>query len=220
MTIKVVIADDQALVRLGFRVIIDSAPDMQVVGEAPDGAQAVRVARAERADVVLMDIRMPDVDGLAATQQISSDDSLAGIKVLIVTTFEQDEYVFEALRAGASGFLSKAVEPDDLLDAVRLVAAGEALLSPAATRALIGTFLAAPTAPAAGGEDRLRDLTERERQVSALVAEGLSNQEIADRLYISPLTVKTHVNRAILKLGLRDRAQLVVLAYQTGLAHP
>lgn len=218
MTIRVLIADDQALIRAGFRVLVDGADDLVVVGEAADGEAAVTLARSTRADVVLMDIRMPGVDGLEATRRISADEDLAGVKVLILTTFELDEYVYLALRAGASGFLGKGVDPDDLLDAIRLVAAGEALLSPAATRSLIATFLTQPSRVAAAGAARqLEQLTGREREIVALVAEGLTNDEIADRLVISPMTVKTHVNRSMTKLDLRDRAQLVVAAYQSGL---
>ncbi|MDR3360117.1 MAG: response regulator transcription factor [Bifidobacteriaceae bacterium] len=218
MTIRVLIADDQTLIRAGFRVLVDSAEDLVVVGEAADGEQALALARSERADVVLMDIRMPGLDGLEATRRISADKDLAGVKVLVLTTFDLDEYVYLALRAGASGFLGKSVDPDDLLDAIRLVAAGEALLSPLATRALITAFLAQPSrVAAAGAADRLERLTEREREIVALVAEGLSNDQIAARLVISPMTVKTHVNRAMTKLDLRDRAQLVVAAYQSGL---
>ena len=218
MTIRVVIADDQALIRAGFRVLVDGADDLEVVAEASDGAQAVALARSERADVVLMDIRMPVLDGLEATRRISADEDLAGVKVLILTTFELDEYVYLALRAGASGFLGKSVDADDLLDAIRLVAAGEALLSPAATRSLITTFLAQPNRVAtAGAPLQLQQLTEREREIVALVAGGLTNDEIAGRLFISPMTVKTHVNRSMTKLDLRDRAQLVVAAYQSGL---
>jgi DNA-binding NarL/FixJ family response regulator len=218
VTIRVVIADDQALIRAGFRVLVDSADDLSVVGEAPDGAAAVELARSTRADVVLMDIRMPGVDGLEATRQISADEDLDGVKVLVLTTFELDEYVFEALRAGASGFLSKGVDPDDLLAAIRLVAAGEALLSPAATRSLITTFLAQPSRiSSAATPVQLEHLTDREREIVALVAQGQTNDEIAERLVISPMTVKTHVNRSMVKLQLRDRAQLVVAAYQSGL---
>lgn len=218
MTIRVLIADDQALIRAGFRVLVDGADDLVVVGEAADGEQAVALAKSERADVVLMDIRMPGIDGLEATRRISADEDLAGVKVLVLTTFELDEYVYLALRAGASGFLGKSVDPGDLLDAIRLVAAGEALLSPAATRSLIRTFLAQPSRlSAAGAPAQLEQLTEREREIVALVAEGLTNDEIATRLFISPMTVKTHVNRSMTKLDLRDRAQLVVAAYQSGL---
>lgn len=218
MTIRVLIADDQVLIRAGFRVLVDGADDLVVVAEASDGEEAVALAKSERADVVLMDIRMPGLDGLEATRRISADEDLAGVKVLVLTTFELDEYVYLALRAGASGFLGKSVDPDDLLDAIRLVAAGEALLSPAATRSLIETFLAQPSRMAsAGAPSTLDRLTEREREILALVAEGLTNDEIAERLVISPMTVKTHVNRSMTKLDLRDRAQLVVAAYQSGL---
>ncbi|MER7460786.1 response regulator transcription factor [Micromonospora sp. NPDC126480] len=217
MTIRVLLADDQALIRAGFRVLIDSAPDLTVVGEAATGREAVDLARATRADVVLMDIRMPGLDGLAATEQITADEDLAGVKVLILTTFEIDEHVFRALRAGASGFLGKGVEPSELLDAIRTVAAGEALLSPKATRGLIARFLAQPEPNPQASPERLRALTDREREVVALVATGLSNEQIAERLVVSPLTAKTHVNRAMMKLGTRDRAQLVAVAYQSGL---
>jgi DNA-binding NarL/FixJ family response regulator len=218
VTVRVLIADDQALIRAGFRVLVDGADDLTVVGEASNGDEAVALAKSERADVVLMDIRMPGVDGLEATRRISADEDLAGVKVLVLTTFELDEYVYLALRAGASGFLGKGVEPDDLLDAIRLVAAGESLLSPAATRSLISSFLSQPSrVSSAGVPTQLGRLTEREREIVALVAEGLTNDEIADRLVISPLTVKTHVNRSMAKLELRDRAQLVVAAYQSGL---
>ncbi|HTF46464.1 MAG TPA: response regulator transcription factor [Pseudonocardia sp.] len=219
------LADDQALIRAGFRVLINSAPDLEVVGEAANGSDAVELARTARADVVLMDIRMPGTDGLAATRRITQDDDLAGVKVLVLSTFEIDEYVFEALRAGASGFLGKGVEPDQLIAAIRLVAAGEALLSPTATRTLIAHFLADPNRADPNGARavnhvQLADLTTRERQITAMVATGLSNGEIAEQLTVSPLTVKTHVNRAMAKLGARDRAQLVVIAYQSGLASP
>ncbi|WBC16539.1 response regulator transcription factor [Micromonospora sp. WMMA1998] len=217
MTVRVLLADDQTLIRAGFRALIDSAPDLSVVGEAATGREAVVQARATRADVLLMDIRMPDLDGLAATRQITADEDLAGVRVLILTTFEVDEYVFEALRAGASGFLGKGVEPVELLDAIRTVAAGEALLSPKATRGLIARFLAQPDPEPRATPERLRVLTEREREVVALVAAGLSNEQIAQRLVVSPLTAKTHVNRAMAKLDARDRAQLVVIAYQSGL---
>ncbi|MEV0003714.1 response regulator transcription factor [Micromonospora sp. NPDC050980] len=217
MSVRVLLADDQTLIRAGFRALVDSAPDLSVVGEAATGREAVAQARATRADVVLMDIRMPDLDGLAATREITADEDLAGVRVLILTTFEVDEYVFEALRAGASGFLGKGVEPVELLDAIRTVAAGDALLSPKATRGLIARFLAQPEARPGATPERLRVLTEREREVVALVATGLSNEQIAQRLVVSPLTAKTHVNRAMAKLDARDRAQLVVLAYQSGL---
>jgi DNA-binding NarL/FixJ family response regulator len=220
MTIRVLLADDQTLIRAGFKVLVDSASDLEVVGEATTGREAVALARSLRADVVLMDIRMPDMDGIEATRLITADEDLAGVRVLILTTFEIDENVLRALRAGASGFLSKGVEPADLLDAIRLVAAGEALLSPKATRSLIARFLDQPEPGARPAPARLDVLTDREREVLALVAAGLSNDEIAERLYVSPLTAKTHVNRAMTKLGARDRAQLVVIAYQSGLVRP
>ncbi|MFF7444883.1 MULTISPECIES: response regulator [unclassified Streptomyces] len=224
MTIRVLLADDQALLRSAFRVLVDSEPDMEVVGEASDGAEAVRLARQERADVVLMDIRMPGTDGLAATRMISEDPSLAQVRVVILTTFEVDDYVVQSLRAGASGFLGKGSEPEELLSAIRIAAGGEALLSPAATKGLIARFLAqgdgadenADPARAA----QLDALTVREREVLVQVAGGHSNDEIAERLEVSPLTVKTHVNRAMAKLGARDRAQLVVIAYESGLVRP
>jgi DNA-binding NarL/FixJ family response regulator len=214
--IRVLLADDQALIRAGFHVLVDAADDLQVVGEAADGRQAVDLARRERADVVLMDIRMPGVDGLEATRRISADEDLAGVKVIILTTFEADEYVYQALRAGASGFLVKDTEPADLLQAVRVVARGDALLSPSVTRRLITDR---PERPAATGKI-LASLTDREREVMTLVAEGLSNDEIAARLFLSPLTAKTHVSRIMTKLGARDRAQVVVMAYETGLVTP
>ncbi|MBM4794596.1 response regulator transcription factor [Streptomyces sioyaensis] len=221
MAIRVLLADDQALLRGTFRMLIDSAPDMEVVGEAATGREAVDLARSHRADLVLMDIRMPDLDGLTATRLISEDEDLAGVKVLVLTTFENDEYVAEALRAGASGFLGKGINPDELLDAVRVVAAGDSLLSPTATKALIARFLAQPAPPPGrAAAPQLAALTPREREVVALVAAGLSNDEIAERLFVTPLTAKTHANRAMTKLGARDRAQLVVIAYQTGLARP
>jgi DNA-binding NarL/FixJ family response regulator len=217
VTIRVLIADDQALIRAGFRVLIDSAPDLEVVGEAATGRAAVELARSTRADVVVMDVRMPDLDGLEATRAICADENLAGVKVLMVTTFEIDEYVVEALRAGASGFVGKGVEPAELLSAIRTVALGDALLSARATRGLITTFLAQPTGARGATPAELAVLTEREREVVVLVALGLSNDDIAERLFVSPLTAKTHVNRAMTKLGARDRAQLVVTAYQSGL---
>lgn len=223
-TIRVLLADDQALLRSAFRVLVDSEPDMEVVGEASDGAEAVRLAKEERADVVLMDIRMPGTDGFAATRMISADPSLAHVRVVILTTFEVDDYVVQSLRAGASGFLGKGSEPEELLSAIRVVAAGEALLSPLATKGLIARFLAQGGAadddrdPARA--ERLEALTVREREVLVQVAGGLSNDEIAERLEVSPLTVKTHVNRAMSKLGARDRAQLVVIAYESGLVRP
>lgn len=220
MTTRVLLADDQALIRAGFKVLIDSAPDLEVVGEAATGREAIDRARSSRADVILMDIRMPDLDGLEATRQITVDEDLAGVRVLILTTFEVDEYVVSALRAGASGFLSKGVEPGELLEAIRVVARGDALLSPKATRSLIARFLSQPEPGPLPAPAQLDGLTEREREILALVAVGLSNDEIAERLYLSPLTAKTHVNRAMTKLGARDRAQLVVIAYQSGLVRP
>jgi DNA-binding NarL/FixJ family response regulator len=219
MTIRVLLADDQPLVRSGFAVFIDAAPDMAVVGQAATGREAVELARSSRADVVVMDVRMPDLDGLAATRLITADPDLSGVRVLVLTTFEVDEYVFEALRSGASGFLGKSAEVDELLEAVRTVHRGDSLLSPAATKALIARFLAQPTgyAPTAGA---LASLTEREREVLALVGAGLTNEQIAAHLVVSPHTAKTHVNRAMTKLGARDRAQLVIHAYETGLVQP
>lgn len=217
--IRVILADDQALVRAGFRVLLSAADDIEIAGEAGDGEAAISLARTARADVVLMDIRMPGMDGLEATRQIAAAPDLAGLRVLILTTFEADEYVFEALRAGASGFLVKDTEPDSLIDAVRVVAGGEALLSPSVTRRLIasiaGRGAARPIDRAA-----LSTLTDREREVLALVGTGMSNDEIAAALYMSPLTAKTHVSRTMSKLGARDRAQLVVVAYETGLVTP
>jgi len=201
-------------------VLVNSAPGLEVVAEAGNGRQAVELARSERADVVLMDIRMPELDGLSATREIVADESLAGVKVLILTTFEVDEYVFEAIRAGASGFLGKSVEPAELINGIRLVAQGDALLSPKAVRGLMNRFLAQAEIGEATGTAQLDVLTAREREVVGLVALGLSNEEIAERLVLSPLTAKTHVNRAMMKLDARDRAQLVVIAYQTGLVRP
>ena len=218
MTIGVVIADDQALVRGGFRVLVDTADGMEVLGEASDGAEAVALARVHHPDVVLMDVRMPVLDGIEATRQIKQDNGTAGVKVLILTTFDLDEYVYSALRAGASGFLLKDTTPEKLLDAIRVVASDEALLAPTVTRRLIEAFTArlgelAFVAPAA-----LDALTDREREVLREVARGLSNTEIAERLHMSPATAKTHVSRLLMKLTARDRAQLVVIAYETGLA--
>jgi len=220
VTIRVIVADDQPLLRTGFRALIAAAPDLEVVGEAGDGREAVRLARAAQADVVLMDIRMPVLDGIAATRLITRDEDLAGVRVLILTTFEIDEYVFEALRAGASGFLGKSAEADELLNAIRTVSRGDALLSPVATRSLIARFLATPSAPPMDEAARrdLAALTDRERELTMLVATGLSNDEIAARLVLSPATVKTHVNRSMAKVGARDRAQLVVFAHRCGLA--
>jgi DNA-binding NarL/FixJ family response regulator len=215
--IRVLLADDQDLVRAGFRALLDAQDDIEVVGEAGDGDEAVQLTRRHRPDIVLMDIRMPGTDGLAATRTIA-DDRLAEVRIIILTTFELDEYVFEAIRAGASGFIVKHTKPAELLRAVRTVAAGDALLSPSVTRRLIREFAArtrdAPRSPA------LDALTEREREVMALVAEGLTNDEIAQRLVVSKLTAKTHVSRAMVKLGARDRIQLVVFAYQSGLVRP
>ncbi|MFF7454401.1 response regulator [Kitasatospora sp. NPDC008115] len=219
MTIRVLLADDQALLRGAFRVLIDAEDDMEVVGEAADGREAVDLAKATRPDVVLMDIRMPGVDGLSATSAICGDPDLTGTRVLILTTFEIDEYVAQALRAGAGGFLGKDAEPTELLAALRRVAAGDPLLSPAATRAVIDQLLARPEpdqGPAAAPE-RLAALTAREREVMAMAATGLSNEEIAARMFVSPFTIRTHIHRAMAKLDARDRAQLVALAYQTGL---
>jgi DNA-binding NarL/FixJ family response regulator len=217
MTIRVLLADDQPLLRGGFRVLIDSQPDLEVVGEAADGHEAVALARTTQADVVLMDIRMPGLDGLAATRLITEDEDLAGVRVLILTTFEIDEYVFRALRYGASGFLGKSAQPSELLAAIRTVSRGEALLSPVATRTLVARFLSFPEHTDLPQPERLAALTRREREIVALVAAGLSNDEIAAYLVVSPATAKTHVNRAMVKLGARDRAQLVVIAYQSGL---
>jgi DNA-binding NarL/FixJ family response regulator len=237
--IRVLLADDQALIRAGFRVLVEAAGDVEVVGEAVNGEQAIALARTERPDVILMDIRMPEVDGLEATRRIAADADLAAVKVVILTTFETDEYVYQALQAGASGFLVKDAEPEDLIRAIRVVARGDALLSPSVTRRLIATF--ARRGSAAGqraGPDRhppgpgavpgpvtdrgrtLSRITEREREVLSLVAAGLSNDEIATRLYLSPLTTKTHVSHIMTKLDARDRAQLVVIAYESGLVIP
>jgi DNA-binding NarL/FixJ family response regulator len=220
--ITVALADDQALVRAGFRALLDSEDDIAVVAEAADGEEAVELATRHRPDVVLMDVRMPRTDGLRATARLTADPRLGGTRVIVLTTFELDEYVFGALRAGAAGFLLKDVEPAELVDAVRTVAAGDALLSPRHIRRLIEAFVEqADSAPGGAEEDgRLEGLTAREREVLALVGEGLSNAEIADRLVLSPLTAKTHVARLFMKLGARDRAQLVVLAYETGLVVP
>ncbi len=217
--IRVLLADDQALVRAGFAALLDAQDGIEVVGQAADGAVAIRLVRELNPDVVLMDIRMPGLDGLQATREIADDGRLAGVRVVILTTFELDEYVFEALRAGASGFIAKDIEPAELLHAVRVVAAGEALLSPFATRRLIAEFVAGPQRPEPlrAPPTALSSLTEREREVLALVAAGRSNEEIAAELSITASTAKTHVSRAMAKLGARDRAQLVVIAYETGL---
>jgi DNA-binding NarL/FixJ family response regulator len=213
---RVLIADDQDLVRLGLRTLLDSEDDLTVVGEAADGLRAVELAHQLRPDVVLMDIRMPGIDGIEATRRIAADPELAGTRVVVLTTFELDEYVFDAIRYGASGFLIKDTKPAELLRAVRVVAGGEALLSPSVTRRLVGEF--ARRAPrATRPHPQLGTLTDRERQIVGLVGEGLSNEEIAERLVVSPATARTHVSRAMVKLGARDRAQLVVFAYQSGL---
>ncbi len=216
MTIRVVLVDDQALIRAGFKAIINSAPDLEVVGEADDGAGAEDVIRETRADVVLMDIRMPGRDGIATTRAITRDEDLAGVRVIVLTTFELDEYVVAAMGAGASGFLDKGVDPSVLLDAIRVVAAGDALLTPKATRALLASLGDEPAAVQVD-EETVKHLTAREREVVGLVGQGLSNDEIAEQLFLSPLTAKTHVSRAMTKLHARDRAQLVVIALKTGL---
>jgi len=216
--IRVLLADDQALVRAGFRSLLDAQEDIEVVGEAADGEEAVRLAAELAPNIVLMDIRMPGMDGLAATRRIAADPGLAEVRVVILTTFGLDEYVFEAIRSGASGFLVKDTEPDELLQAVRVVAGGDALLSPSITRRLIEEFAAHAKEPQP--TEGLEQLTAREREVMALVAAGLSNDEIAQRLFVSPATAKTHVSRAMVKLGARDRAQLVVIAYESGLVRP
>jgi DNA-binding NarL/FixJ family response regulator len=215
----VLLADDQNLVRAGLRVLLERGGDVEVVGEATNGVEAVELARSRRPDVVLMDIRMPLMDGLEATRRIVSDELLAGIRVVVLTTFELDEYVFEALRGGASGFLLKDVDPESLRQAVRVAAGGDALLSPSITRRLISEFATRPARPAADPA-RLAALTDREREVLALVGAGLSNEEIGERLFMSPATAKTHVSRAMTRLSARDRAQLVVVAYESGLVTP
>jgi DNA-binding NarL/FixJ family response regulator len=218
VTVRVLVADDQGLVRAGFVALLDAQDGIEVVGEAEDGEQALALARRLVPDVVLMDIRMPKLDGLAATRAIAADPPLAGVRVVVLTTFELDEYVFEALRAGATGFLVKHTEPSELVRAVRVAAAGEALLSPSVTRRLVAEF-ASRTRPAPA-TNALDPLTEREREVLALVAEGMTNDEIAGQLFMSPATSRTHVSRILTKLGARDRSQLVVLAYEAGLVRP
>ena len=216
--IRVLLADDQALVRAGFRALLDAQTDIAVTGEAADGADAVRLAAELEPDVVLMDIRMPRRDGLEATRELTADPRLTAVRIIILTTFELDEYVFDAIRAGASGFLVKDTQPADLIEAVRIVAAGEALLSPRVTRRLIAEFAARAKDPPPS--DALAELTDREREVMALAAAGMSNDEIAAQLVVSPATAKTHVSRAMMKVGARDRAQLVVTAYESGLVRP
>ncbi len=216
MTISVAIADDQALVRMGLRVLVESEDDLVLAGEAENGREAVALVRASRPDVVLMDIRMPLLDGIGALREISRDDALATVRVVMLTTFELDEYVFEALQAGAAGFLIKDSEPSDMLRAIRLAAAGESLLSPSVTRRVIDSF-SSRSGVVRRTHPHLKSLTDRENEVLALIGEGLNNEEIAQRLFVSPATARTHVSRAMVKLGARDRAQMVVIAYQSGL---
>jgi len=216
--IRVLLADDQALVRAGFHALLSAQEGIEVVGEAADGREAVELARELRPEVILMDIRMPVLDGLAATREIAGDRRLDSVRIVILTTFELDEYVFEAIRSGAAGFLVKDTKPAQLIEAVRVVADGEALLSPSVTRRLIGEFAARAKEPPSS--TTLEELTDREREVMALAGAGLSNEQIASKLVVSVATAKTHVSRAMVKLGARDRAQLVVLAYETGLVRP
>ena len=216
--IRVLLADDQELVRAGFQALLDAQDEIDVIGAAADGREAVDLARKLKPDVVLMDIRMPVLDGLQATQEIASDAKLNSVRIVILTTFELDEYVFDAIRAGAAGFLVKDTKPADLIEAVRVVASGDALLSPSVTRTLIAEFAARAKRPPSSAA--LDELTDREREVMALAAGGLSNEQIAQRLIVSVATAKTHISRAMVKLGVRDRAQLVVLAYETGLVRP
>lgn len=217
MTIRVVVADDQALVRAGFGVLVNSAHDLEVVGEASNGGEALAVVLATQPDVVMLDVRMPVMDGLEAARRISASTSGSATKILMLTTFDLDEYVFEALRAGASGFLLKDTPPEDLLNALRVIASGEALLAPSVTRRLIAEFASRPNTTSVASTDALEELTEREREVMIAVAQGLSNAEIAESLHMSVATVKTHVSRILTKTYTRDRTQLVVLAYQSGL---
>ncbi|MFE6803622.1 response regulator [Streptomyces sp. NPDC057681] len=217
--VRVLLADDQTLVRAAFAMLVESAPDMEVVGQAGTGREAVEQARTHRADLIVMDIRMPDLDGIEATRLLAADEDLAGVKVLMLTTYDTDEHVVEALRAGASGFLVKDTKPAELLDAIRTVAAGESLLSPGPTARLIARVLRAPAEPGPVPPG-LAALTDRERQVLTLVARGLTNTEAAEVLGLSPLTAKTHVSRIMGKLGARDRAQLVIVAYESGLIEP
>ena len=219
MTLRLLLVDDQSLVRSGFRMLVEAQPDMEVVAEAADGHEAVSEARRTRPDVVLMDVRMPKMDGIEATRLITEDASTSGCRVLILTTYDLDEYVFRGLRAGASGFLLEDVAPEELVKAIRVVADGESLLSPSVTRRLIEEFVQTPE-PAAAPPPQLGSLTEREREILELIGHGLANREIAERLFLSMATVKTHVNRVFSKLGLRDRAQAVVLAYETGIVRP
>jgi len=217
---RVVLAEDQPMVRAGFRSLLDARSDIEVVGEAATGAQALEQANAHHPDVVVMDIRMPEMDGLEATRRITTDPALSGTRILVLTTFELDEYVFGALDAGASGFLLKGGEPADLVHAIRIVAAGDSLLAPSVTRRLIHTYLSRPRPHATPRRDGISELTTREREVLGLIATGLTNAEIAQALHLSPLTAKTHVSRILTKLGARDRVQLVIIAYQTGIAQP
>jgi DNA-binding NarL/FixJ family response regulator len=217
--IGVLIADDQDLVRIGLRALIEAEDDMRVVGEAADGLAAVGLARETRPDIILMDVRMPGVDGIEATRRLAADETMSGTRVIVLTTFELDEYVFDALRHGASGFLTKDTKPSELLRAIRLVAAGEALLSPSVTRRVVREFATRPSRTLKP-HPHLDTLTEREKEIVGLVGEGLSNDDIAERLVVSPATARTHVSRAMVKLGARDRAQLVVFAYQSGLVDP
>jgi DNA-binding NarL/FixJ family response regulator len=218
--IRVLLADDQALVRAGFRVLIENEDGFEVIGEAADGSEAVELAITGQPDVVLMDIRMPGVDGIEATRRIAADERTADTKVLVLTTFDRDEYVFQALRAGASGFLLKDTQPTELLSAIRIVAAGEALLAPSVTRTVIAQFAHRPEPAAPANDAALAFLTEREREVLTLIGRGLSNSEVGETLFIGAATTKTHVSRILSKLGARDRAQLVVMAYETGLVTP